>query len=142
MPMRHYRRSYLFASLHLGPLLGDLGSKLNISNKALGRVITFVGAGIYEEVLFRLLLFSALRFVFRIIAIPTLLAALLTMLTSAVLFSAAHHIGPYGEAFDRYTFLFRMLAGLYFALLYQLRGFGVAVGTHACYDQLVSVLFV
>ena len=41
---------------------------------------------------------------------------------SAALFAAAHHVGPFGEAFDGYVFLFRSLAGLYFALLYQFRG--------------------
>ena len=66
----------------------------------------------------------------------------MTTFISAVLFAAAHHIGPYGEPFDRSVFLFRALAGLYFGLLYQLRGFGVAVGTHASYDVLVGVLMV
>ena len=63
-----------------------------------------------------------------------------SVLTSALLFSAAHHVGPYGEAFNHSVFLFRTLAGLYFALLYQLRGFGIAVGTHTCYDVLVGVV--
>ena len=38
-----------------------------------------------------------------------------------------------------YVFLFRMLAGIYFALLFRLRGFGIAVGTHAFYDIIVGV---
>src|SRR5437667_12822760 len=108
----------------------------------LGRVVTFVGAGIYEEVLFRLLFFFALGRLLRFFFFPALLAALVTMVASAVLFSASHLIGPYGEPFNSYVFLFRSLAGLYFALLYQLRGFGVAVGAHACYDVLVGVLMV
>ena len=44
------------------------------------------------------------------------------------------------ETFDAYVFFFRTLAGLYFVLLYQLRGFGVAVGAHAGYDVLVGLL--
>ena len=32
-----------------------------------------------------------------------------------------------------------MVAGLYFAVLFQLRGFGVAVGAHAIYNVMVSV---
>ena len=51
-----------------------------------------------------------------------------------------HHVGPYGEEFDDFIFLFRTLAGLFFAFLYQFRGFGVAVGmAHACYDVLVGI---
>ena len=59
---------------------------------------------------------------------------------SATVFAAAHNLGPYGEPFHARAFLFRALAGLYFALLYALRGFGIAVGAHAGYDVLVGVL--
>ena len=58
---------------------------------------------------------------------------------SALLFSAAHHVGPYGEKMNSYVFLFRTMAGVYFALLFQFRGFAVAAGAHACYDVLVGL---
>jgi len=132
----------LLLSRELKPLLDQWGIRLNVwsDRQVIAQVITFVGAGIYEEVLFRLLLFFALGSFFWMVGVPFLLRALATMLASALLFSAAHHVGPYGEPFNGYVFLFRALAGLYFALLYQLRGFGIAVGTHACYDLLVGVL--
>jgi Type II CAAX prenyl endopeptidase Rce1-like len=128
----------------LGFLLSDVGTHLSVAQegKGLGQIITFVGAGIYEEVLFRLLLFLGLGWLLRLADVSRLFSALITMMASAALFAAAHHIGPYGEAFDRSVFLFRALAGFYFALLYQLRGFGIAVGTHTCYDVLVGVLMV
>jgi hypothetical protein len=107
--------------------------------RGLGQVLTYVGAGIYEEVLFRLFLFTSLRWLLRQLTAPPLLAVGFSALASAALFSAAHHVGPYGEAFDSTTFLFRLLAGLFFALLYHLRGFGVAVGAHACYDVLAGI---
>jgi membrane protease YdiL (CAAX protease family) len=66
-------------------------------------------------------------------------ATLLAAAGSAALFSAAHHVGPHGQPYSNYLFLFRLAAGLYFALLYQLRGFGIAVGAHACYNVMVSV---
>jgi hypothetical protein len=126
----------------LGPLLDDLGVRLSIGplNPTLAKVVTYMGAGIYEEILFRLVLFVLLGWLLRLLTFPALPAALLTLIASALVFAAAHHLGPYGEPFDGFLFLFRALAGLYFALLYQLRGFGVAVGTHACYDVLVGVL--
>jgi hypothetical protein len=131
-------------SRHLGPMLDEVGIKLSWgpNEKVAARVVTFVGAGIYEEVLFRLTLCFALGWLFRVSGLPGLAALPLTMIASALLFSASHHFGPYGEPFNNYVFVFRSLAGLYFALLYQLRGFGVAVGTHACYDVLVGVLAV
>jgi hypothetical protein len=110
------------------------------TDELLGRTITFLGAGIYEEVLFRLLLFSGLVWLLRHVRLAGLFAVVLAAVASSALFSAAHHIGPYGEAFHSGVFLFRMTAGMYFALLFQLRGFGIVAGAHACYDVLVGSL--
>ena len=131
-------------SRSLGPLLADLGIELALSRSdappALAQTITYVGAGIYEEVLFRLLLYSFLAGLLRLLLMPAPLAVLVAAVFSAAVFSAAHHLGPYGESFDSYVFLFRTLAGVYFALLFQLRGFGISVGAHACYDVLVGIV--
>ena len=110
-----------------------------LSAAAFGQVVTYVGAGIYEEVLFRLVMFGGLCAVLQTAMVPKRTAVTMAALTAALLFAAAHHIGPHGEPVDGYNFLFRALAGLYFTLLYQLRGFGVAVGAHACYDVLVGI---
>ncbi|VTR99608.1 abortive infection protein : CAAX amino terminal protease family OS=Singulisphaera acidiphila (strain ATCC BAA-1392 / DSM 18658 / VKM B-2454 / MOB10) GN=Sinac_6883 PE=4 SV=1: Abi [Tuwongella immobilis] len=132
-------------SRNFGPLLEHFGIPLQVpaqwtaNELAMARIITFVGAGIYEEVLFRLLIFSGMVLMLRIIFFPKFLAIPIAAIGSALLFAAAHHIGTYGEPFDRYVFLFRAAAGLYFAFLYQFRGFGVAVGTHAGYDVLVGL---
>ncbi len=128
----------------LGPLLDHLGIPLAVGDQVrpemVRDVITFVGAGIYEELLFRLLLFSAIVWALKLAEIPVGMGLVLATAGSAVLFAAAHHVGPHGEPYDGYVFLFRTLAGLYFTLLFQLRGFGVAVGAHALYDVLVGVL--
>ena len=58
---------------------------------------------------------------------------------TSVLFSAAHYIGPAGDKFGWTTFLFRFLAGAYFAVLFRCRGFGIAAGTHAFYDVLLCL---
>jgi membrane protease YdiL (CAAX protease family) len=124
------------------PYLSRLGTQMSTPTQnevAMGQVITFVGAGIYEEVLFRLVLFSALNYLLRLAKAPLPIAIGFAAVASAACFSAAHHIGPYGDPFDSTVFLFRLLAGLYFAFLFQLRGFGIAVGAHACYDVLVGV---
>jgi membrane protease YdiL (CAAX protease family) len=126
----------------LVPLLDRLGIRLDTApppTRLVGQIVTYVGAGIYEEVVFRLVLFALLDFIGRWTGLPAKLAFVLAALASAGLFSAAHHVGPFGEAFDSYIFLFRMLAGVYFAVLFRLRGFGIAVGTHALYDILVGV---
>lgn len=127
----------------LGPLVDYFGLELSVaSNAALGQVVTFLGAGIYEELLFRLLLFSGLIWFARRLPLPNVIGVMLAAAASAVLFSAAHHVGPYGEPLVGYTFLFRTVAGLYFSFLYLYRGFGVTVGAHACYDVIVGVVAV
>jgi membrane protease YdiL (CAAX protease family) len=126
----------------LGPLLDQLGIELALpppAEPALGQVITYLGAGIYEEALFRLVLFSGLVRLLRGIDVEGVLALGLAAAASALLFSAAHHVGPYGQPYSNYLFLFRLVAGLYFAALYQVRGFGIAVGAHACYNLMVSI---
>jgi membrane protease YdiL (CAAX protease family) len=115
------------------------GEEVSTSDPALRQVVTYLGAGIYEEAIFRLTLFSLLAALLRWIDLPGGVSAGLAAVASAVLFSTAHHVGPYGQEYSNYLFVFRLLAGLYFALLYQFRGFGVAVGTHACYNVMVSI---
>jgi hypothetical protein len=125
----------------LGPLLEQMGVELSVvtAEPALGRVITYLGAGIYEEALFRLILFTCMLRVLRLMDLSGFLAVALAASASALLFSAAHHIGPYGQPYSNYLFLFRLIAGIYFAVLFQVRGFGIAVGAHACYNLIVSI---
>lgn len=135
----------------LAPLLVQAGIELNVATEdphspllsaaepALRQVITYLGAGIYEEAVFRLLLFSWLVAALRWVDLSYVLAVTLAAGGSAILFSLAHHVGPYGQSYSNYLFLFRLLAGLYFALLFEMRGFGIAVGSHACYNVMVSV---
>jgi hypothetical protein len=106
----------------------------------LERVVSYVGAGIYEETLFRLLLLPAVYFTLKGIGIPSPIAMTLAMTTSALAFSGAHYVGPMAEEFTWFSFIFRWVAGLFFAAVFALRGFGIAVGAHAAYDILVGVL--
>jgi membrane protease YdiL (CAAX protease family) len=106
------------------------------------RAVTYVGAGIYEEFLFRLCLLPAVYGGFRLIRVPPGTAAALAIVVTSALFSLAHHVGPTGEPFEPFACVFRAVAGLFFSLLFVLRGFGVTVGCHAAYDLLVGVLLV
>jgi hypothetical protein len=104
------------------------------------RCVLFVGAGVYEEFLFRLLLLPSLILLFTKGGVPAARAGLLAILWTSVLFSAAHYIGPGGDRFSLFTFLFRFLAGLFFATVFLHRGFGIVVGCHAAYDLLVGLM--
>lgn len=126
----------------LAPLLRSMGLPLALAQEvdpSLRQLVPYLGAGIYEETMFRLLLYSVMFWVLRKIDVIEGLACFLAAVGSATLFSAAHHLGPFGHSYRNFDFIFRLLAGLYFALLFHFRGFGVAVGTHACYNLMVSV---
>ena len=68
------------------------------------------------------------------------LAGLLGLAISSLLFSAMHHIPPYGDPFTIGVFTFRVLAGACFGLIFWFRGFAVAVYTHALYDLYVLLV--
>jgi membrane protease YdiL (CAAX protease family) len=130
------------AARNFAPVLERSGLPLNaalVDNPAAGRLVTFVGAGIYEEVLFRVLAFGGLCAGLRLVLMPKVLAVGVAAAAAAVLFASAHHFGAAGEPVRPAEFLFRVTAGLYFTLLYLLRGFGIAVGAHAGYDILVGL---
>lgn len=104
------------------------------------RFVAFCGAGLYEEVLFRLLLLPALAWLFAQLGCSVPVAAAGGVVVSSVLFSLAHYVGPLGDTFALYSFTFRFLAGLFFATLFVTRGFGIAAGAHAAYDLLVGLV--
>lgn len=105
----------------------------------LAQLIGYCGAGLYEEVLFRLLMLPIAVWAFERLGSGTLAAGFWAIVLSSLLFSAAHYIGPLGDSFAIYSFTFRTVAGLFFALLFLLRGFGIAAGTHFFYDVLVGL---
>jgi hypothetical protein len=137
---------YVQRSLLEWSVAGQLAAALDTSGSAgaatnlLARVIGFFGAGIYEEVLFRLLLLPLVAAAIKLCrARPPLPVAGAVVLTSLA-FSAAHYLGPHGETLEVFSFLFRFVAGGFFAMLFVYRGFGIAAGTHALYDIFVTFL--
>ncbi len=107
----------------------------------LDRLLIAAGAGVHEELLFRLgLLGGITAFCSRVLGLRRTVCLLLAFGVSSLLFSAAHHVGPQGDALRLGVFVYRTLAGLFFASLYQFRGFAVAVYTHTIYDIYVLLL--
>jgi hypothetical protein len=102
--------------------------------------VMYVGAGVYEEVLFRLCLLPLCYGLFRAGGLGHRPATALAIVATSLAFSLAHYVGPAGESFRLFTFWFRTLAGLFFAALFVLRGFGITVGAHATYDLIVGLL--
>lgn len=106
----------------------------------ISRLIGYCGAGIYEELLFRLMMLPAIAGVMRWVGFSGRTSWFWSIIATSLVFSAAHYqlFTPGGYAFDFRSFFFRFMAGSYFATLFVLRGFGIAVGAHAMYDILVE----
>jgi hypothetical protein len=101
-------------------------------------LVLSIGAGIYEELLFRLILIGLLTLaVIDLARIERSAGLVAVVLISAAVFAGAHHPPMGDEPFTLLRFLFRTGAGIYLAGVYVLRGFGLAVGCHACYDVIV-----
>lgn len=102
------------------------------------RLMLSLGAGLYEELLFRVLLVSALAAGARIVfGFATRGAGVFATIVGALIFSAFHYIGPYGDPFRLTSFTFRAISGVAFSALYLTRGFGITAWTHSLYDAFL-----
>jgi membrane protease YdiL (CAAX protease family) len=115
-------------------LLGPIAERLGLFT----RIVISAGAGLHEELVFRLMLmggiaWAAKKMLGAIEFIPFAIALVL----SSVLFSLAHFTA---EPFGWFAFWFRTFAGMFFGILFALRGFAVAAYTHTFYDVYVLVI--
>jgi len=117
------------------------------TEKLLANIVTGIGAGIYEELVFRLILICLLMMLFQdILRLNRNTSVSASVLISAALFSAHHHViflnGQFGQTspFNGTEFVFRTIAGVYFAILFAVRGFGITAGVHAFYDTMAVLI--
>jgi hypothetical protein len=100
-------------------------------------IIMSFGAGVYEELVFRLTLFTLLSLLFRdILKLRSAWLNLVIVLIGALAFSGYHYLSPL-ESFQWRSFAFRTVAGAYFGCVFLLRGFGITAASHAAYDILI-----
>ena len=144
------------ALLVLAQLMGRFVSAASVpaflassgERSAWSKFIGYLGAGFYEELLFRLILLSGIALAAKQAGLNRRGSLLTAVGITSLLFAAVHYrfeislfgwtIGPqYGDPFSWFSCLFRIAAGLFFGCLFVLRGFGIAVGAHAIYDILV-----
>jgi membrane protease YdiL (CAAX protease family) len=105
----------------------------------LGELLLSLGAGLYEELVFRLIAIASVHaLATSVIRMKDPAAAAVAIVVSAVLFALYHF--DQGTAFHAGLFVFYFVAGVYLAGVYLLRGFGIAVACHAVYDVAVVTL--
>jgi hypothetical protein len=114
-----------------------------------------LGAGFYEELAFRVVLFGmgSKLFVWLFAkqrvslvgggGLPSAAAVgvmVVWALVCAAAFSGMHYTGSLAYPFELRSFVARAVLGLALTLVYASRGFAAAVWTHALYDVWVLVL--
>jgi len=120
--------------LRLGGLSsGGPGSGL-MQNLALS-----VGAGLFEEIIFRVILLNLLFLLLSPLLKKKVVTAVVSVLLASFLFSLSHYVGTMADTWQLYSFIFRWGAGLLFTVLYFIRGFAITAYTHALYDIWVLV---
>lgn len=134
--------------LAAGYVVGQLrlsGSAV-VGNSGFTGLVMSLGAGFYEELVFRVGLFALAGHLVSLVAITSpstwkrgLFWVVWAVVCGAV-FSGWHHVGDLGEPFALDAFVFRWVSGVIFTAIFALRGFATAVWTHALYDIWVMVL--
>jgi hypothetical protein len=104
------------------------------------QLVVSLGAGIYEELLFRVLLVSGLVALGTFVGLGRQATLVAAIVFSAVIFSGFHYIGPLGDRLTLASFTFRAVAGLVLSGLFAARGFGITAWTHALYDVGLSLV--
>jgi hypothetical protein len=106
-------------------------------------VVMSLGAGFYEELTYRLLLFGGGLALLRLPLFSKVSKVLVTLawaVVCAAIFSGVHYVGQLGDAFELRSFVFRVVLGLVLTAIFSFRGFAAAVWAHAAYDIWVLVL--
>ncbi len=101
-------------------------------------LVLSLGAGIYEELLFRVLIVGGAFLVLqKLFPSRRRMMYVIAAVIGALSFSAIHHLGAYGDPWTLGVFLYRAIWGLVFSVVFLVRGFAVVAWTHALYDVMV-----
>ncbi len=148
--------SYVVTKLFAASLSGPASPGASfLDDKRLSGAITSLGAGFYEELTFRVLLFGlggkllvslfakqdfqAMKQHGPRLSLRAALILLLWMFCAAAIFSGVHYTGAMGDKFLWTSFIYRMVIGVVLTIIYLTRGFATAVWAHALYDIWVLV---
>ena len=101
-------------------------------------IVSALGAGVHEELVFRLGVMTGLVAVLRRTELSPRVSFAIALAGSAVVFAAAHHAGAHGEPFTAHAFAFRIVAGTVFGAIFWHRSLAHAVYAHVIYDIVVA----
>ncbi|MBL0212398.1 MAG: CPBP family intramembrane metalloprotease [Myxococcales bacterium] len=101
-------------------------------------VISALGAGVHEELVFRLGAMAGLVALLARTQLDRRISVAFALLASAAVFAAAHHLGSHGEVFTTHAFAYRCVAGVVFGLVFWFRSLAHAVYAHVLYDLVIA----
>ena len=131
----------VFSGIFIQMLIANLFfASGGMTNSIVRNIGLAIGAGLYEELFFRVILTTSLVWIFLRIIKVKWISISIAVVVASFLFSLVHYIGNAADVFELYSFLFRFFAGMWFTTLYALRGFAVVCMTHAFYDIMVLIL--
>ena len=110
-------------SIVLGGLLHSILSLggLVVGSPGIGALQNFalsLGAGLFEEIVFRVILLNLLFFLLSWVFKSKVLNAIISVLAASFLFSLSHYVGSMADSWELYSFMFRWIAGMIFTILY------------------------
>ena len=142
----------------LGPLLSFLRSVIDVELLPLlvtgggeslsvhAKLSIAAGAGLYEELVFRVVLLGGFAMLLRAFflnffsdAIARKVGFAIALFTSAILFAAAHGMMGDKSAFETGPLVYRSLAGIAFGLLFWFRGLAICAYAHFAYDAILLI---
>lgn len=125
-----------FMGILVTGIITALFGSLTLSQEQQILIMLSLGAGVYEELIFRVFLFKLTAFMLeRLFSAGAVTALVLAALFSSVLFSLSHFLGSEAPAF--YPFIYRFIMGLFFCAIFWARGLGIVAWAHALYNLFV-----
>ncbi len=104
-------------------------------SELLHEILLGIAAGIYEEIVFRLILLGSILLIFRKVWLTRpFFHAVTASAISAAIFAIFHYPAFVAVTWD--SFIFRLVAGWLLGMIFVYRGLAVTVYTHAFYDIL------
>jgi membrane protease YdiL (CAAX protease family) len=104
------------------------------------RLAVSIGAGLYEELVFRMIIIGFVHTIVCNIFKQSDRAGLIAgVVFSSVLF-ALYHVQPNAIPQPEFSLFFLLGAGAYLGFLFVTRGFGIAAATHAAYDVVAITI--
>ena len=121
--------------------LGGFTMSIGSSSEIRQMIVLALGAGVYEEFIFRVIFITAFLFLFKdIFKLHPAISGILSVILSSFIFAAFHYMGAFGDAFNLRSLAIRFAAGVFLSCVYYFRGYGITAYAHTIYDVMVILI--